>query len=285
MRGRLDGVLLLDKPVGPSSAAILQAAKKRLGASKAGHAGTLDPLASGLLLLLFGEATKFARFGLDAVKEYEARIRLGVTTDTGDAGGRVTGKSSVAVDDATVAEVLSKFKGNILQTPPMYSALKHGGRPLYKLAREGHEVERAARKIEIHELALLGREDDLLEVRIRCSKGTYIRQLAADLGSAMGTGAHLAQLRRTAVGRLRIEDAVTIDAIDAGALRPADCVLEELPRVDLEAPEADRFLSGAPVTLAGAPEGSCRIYGREGLLGIGEVASGRLQAVRSVARG
>jgi tRNA pseudouridine55 synthase len=287
VKQKIDGVLLLDKPVGPSSTTVLQSAKKLLGAKKAGHAGTLDPRASGLLPLLFGEATKFAQFGLDAPKEYLARIQLGVGTDTGDAEGSVTSESPVNVQDSRVAEVLGKFKGSILQTPPMHSALKHEGQPLYRLAREGHSVERAARKVEIHELELLGREKDALDVRVRCSKGTYVRQLAVDLGAALGTAAHLAALKRTRVGRLRIEDAVAFDALPAlgpAALKPVDCLLEELPRLDLEAPQASRFLSGAALALAG-PEGACRVYGQGDLLGVGTLQGGRLQPVRSIARG
>jgi tRNA pseudouridine55 synthase len=287
VKQKLDGVLLLDKPVGPSSTTVLQAVKKQLGAKKAGHAGTLDPLASGLLPLLFGEATKFAQFGLDAPKEYQARIRLGIATDTGDAEGTVTGRSAVAVDDSRVAQALTGFKGSILQTPPMYSALKREGQPLYKLAREGRSVERVPRKVEIHELELLGRGSDTLDLRIRCSKGTYVRQLAVDLGAALGTVAHLAALRRTRVGRLRIEDAVAFDALPAlgpAALKPVDCLLEELPRLDLETPQASQFLSGAALALAG-PEGVCRVYGQGDLLGVGTLQGGRLQPVRSIARG
>jgi len=284
---KLDGILLLDKPVGPSSAAVLQAVKKLFGARKAGHAGTLDPLASGLLPLLFGEATKFAQFGLDAPKEYRARIRLGIGTDTGDAEGRVTGESPVDVDEFKVVQALNGFKGSLLQTPPMYSALKHEGQPLYKLAREGRSVARVPRKVEIHALEFLGCERDTLDVRLRCSKGTYVRQFAVDLGAALGTVAHLAGLRRTRVGPLRVEDAAPFDALEAlgpAALKPIDCLLEELPRLDLEAPQTSRFLSGAPVALDGS-EGVCRVYGEGGLLGVGTLRNGRLQPVRSIARG
>jgi tRNA pseudouridine55 synthase len=285
MSRRVDGVLLLDKPVGPSSSTVLQAAKKALGAKKAGHAGTLDPLASGLLPLLFGEATKFAQYGLDAPKEYRAQIRLGVSTETGDAEGRVIERRPVTIDEATLAGALARFRGVIEQVPPMYSALKHEGQPLYALAREGRSVARAARKVEIHRLELLARQGDLVEVLVCCSKGTYIRQLAADLGAVLGTGAHLAALRRTGVGKLRIEEAVPLEALDARLLKPVDCLLQELPRVDLGPPEASRFLRGAPVALEGAREGTCRIYAKEGLLGIGKVAEGRLRALRSIARG
>ena len=287
MRRKLDGVLLLDKPVGPSSSTVLQAVKKLFGAKKAGHAGTLDPLASGLLPLLFGEATKFAQFGLDADKAYRALVRLGATTDTGDAEGELREQRPVAVDDAALASALARFRGTIEQVPPMYSALKREGRPLYALAREGRSVERAPRKVEIYALELAGREGDVLDLRIRCSKGTYVRQLAVDLGDALGTGAHLAALRRTAVGKLRVEEAVAFDVLqDLGpaALKPVDCLLQALPRLDLESPQAEQFLRGAPVTLPG-PEGDCRVYARGDLLGVGRMEGGHLQPRRSVARG
>ena len=287
-RQKLDGVLLLDKPVGPSSGTVLQAVKKLLNAKKAGHAGTLDPLASGLLPLLFGEATKFAQFGLDAPKEYVARIRLGIATDTGDAEGRVLEERPPAVDDAALAAALARFRGVIEQVPPMFSALKRDGQPLYALAREGKTVERAPRKVEIHEIQLLRREQATLEVRVRCSKGTYIRQLAIDLGAALGTGAHLAALQRTAVGSLRLEDAVSFDALQAqgvSALKATDCLLEDLPRLDLESAQASQFLRGAAVPLKAKEAVACRVYAAGGLLGVGRLAEGRLQPLRSVARG
>jgi tRNA pseudouridine55 synthase len=284
---KLDGVLLLDKPVGPSSSTVLQAVKRLFGAKKAGHAGTLDPLASGLLPLLFGEATKFAQFGLDADKEYRALVRLGIATDTGDAEGRVLEQQPVKVDDAALSAALARFRGVIEQVPPMHSALKRDGKPLYALAREGLSVERAPRKVEIVELELMGRAQDAIDLRVRCSKGTYIRQLAADLGALLGTGGHLGALRRTAVGKMRVEEAVAFDQLEAlgpSVLKPIDRLLEELPRLDLEAREASRFLSGAAVALPG-PEGSCRVYGQGDLLGVGRLHDGRLQPLRSVARG
>jgi tRNA pseudouridine55 synthase len=267
---------------------VLQAAKRLLGAKKAGHAGTLDPLASGLLPLLFGEATKFAQFGLDAPKEYLAQVRLGVATDTGDAEGRVIEERPADVDDAMLERALARFRGVIDQVPPMYSALKRDGQPLYALAREGRTVERAPRKVEIHELQVLGREGARLELRVRCSKGTYIRQLAADLGAALGTLAHLAALRRTAVGRLRVDEAVSFEALQAqgaSALKSMDCLLEDLPRLDLESRQASQFLLGTAVPLEGKEAGACRVYAGGGLLGVGRLADGRLQPVRSVARG
>lgn len=291
-RRKLDGVLLLDKPVGPSSSAALQAVKRLLNAEKAGHAGTLDPLASGLLPLLFGEATKFAQYGLDAAKEYVADVRLGEATDTGDAEGAVIEQRPVAVDESTLAGALAGLRGEIRQVPPMYSALKKDGQPLYALARAGQTVEREARPVTIHELELVSRKDDLLQLRIRCSKGTYVRQLAADLGIALGTVAHLAALRRTQVGSLRLDQAVTLDDLRAlgeasrlAWLLPPDRLLEHLPRVNLDAPRSGRFLNGQAVRLAGVAKGPVRVYRAGTLLGVGEgCPEGELQPARLIAR-
>jgi tRNA pseudouridine55 synthase len=292
-RRRLDGVLLLDKPVGPSSSAVLQAVKRLLGADKAGHAGTLDPLASGLLPLLFGEATKFAQYGLEAAKEYVADVQVGTATDTGDAEGRVTEARPVAFDDAALQAALARFRGEIEQVPPMYSALKRDGQPLYELAREGKSVDRAPRKVVIHELELLARSAERLRLRIRCSKGTYVRQLAADLGLALGTVAHLAALRRTGAGAFRIEQSVALDDLQAlgeegrrAWLLPVDRLLEDLPRAELEESLAERFRQGQTVPVQGAA-GACRVYRRGGgLLGVGEVRrDGGLQPVRLIASG
>ncbi|HUN70586.1 MAG TPA: tRNA pseudouridine(55) synthase TruB [Burkholderiales bacterium] len=292
-RLKLDGVLLLDKPVGPSSSAVLQAVKRLLEAEKAGHAGTLDPLASGLLPLLFGEATKFAQYGLDSIKEYVAGILLGVSTDTGDAEGAVLERHAVDVDEARLARALDRFRGQIGQVPPMYSALKHEGQPLYALARAGQTVERNSRQVTVHELQLLERTGDLVRVRVRCSKGTYVRQLAADLGAELGTGAHLQALRRTAVGPYRLERAVALDDLQAMGevarrawLLPPDSLLEALPRVELDEVQARRFLHGQAVP-SEAPGGPCRVYRVGGpLLGVGEAgADGRLRPVRLIASG
>jgi tRNA pseudouridine55 synthase len=291
-RHKLDGVLLLDKPVGPSSSAVLQAVKRLLGAQKAGHAGTLDPMASGLLPLLFGEATKFAQFGLDAAKEYVAEVRLGVATETGDAEGQETERRPVDVDDESLARALASFRGRIEQVPPMYSALKHEGQPLYALARAGQTIARQPRQVTVHELELLQRGADLLRLRILCSKGTYVRQLAVDLGQALGTVAHLEALRRTAVGGLRLDQAVSLDDLQAlgeegrrAWLLPADRLLEHLPRVELDEPLAARFLQGQAVHPGTARKGPCRVYAGGVLLGIGEGSSaGELQPARLVAR-
>jgi tRNA pseudouridine55 synthase len=293
MRRKLDGVLLLDKPVGPSSSAVLQAVKRLLNAEKAGHAGTLDPLASGLLPLLFGEATKFAQFGLDAAKEYVADVRLGSATDTGDAEGAVTDTRPVKVDEAGLAQALARFRGAIEQVPPMYSALKHEGQPLYALARAGETVERESRTVTVYELELVSRSEDLLRLRIRCSKGTYVRQMAVDLGLALGTVAHLGALRRTAVAALRLDQAVALDDLQAlgdearrAWLLPADRMLEHLPRVSLEPDLADRFRKGQAVRLDGVQEGLFRVYREGALLGVGAGrAGGELQPSRLIASG
>lgn len=278
MRRRLDAVLLLDKPVGLGSNAALQAAKRLYRAEKAGHAGTLDPLASGLLPIMFGEATKFAQLVLDADKEYLARARLGVTTRTGDAEGEVLARRPVQVDAAAAERALPTFRGEIEQVPPMFSALKQRGRPLYRLARRGESVTRAPRRIRVHALELLGLAGDTLELRVRCSKGTYIRTLVEDIGSALGCGAHLVSLRRIAASGFRIEEAVTLDAVqDADAegrdrlLLPLDRLLEVLPRLDLPDALADRFARGQAVALPQAPAGRVRVYRDRGaLLGVAE---------------
>ncbi|KAB2921992.1 MAG: tRNA pseudouridine(55) synthase TruB, partial [Dechloromonas sp.] len=199
---RVDGVLLLDKPLGLTSNDALQKARRLFSAAKGGHTGTLDPAATGLLPLCFGEATKFSADLLDADKTYEAVVQLGVTTDSGDAEGQVVATAPVTVGEAEVRQALPRFTGAIEQIPPMHSALKRNGRPLYELARKGIEVERAPRAVTIHGLELLDFAGDRLTLRVRCSKGTYIRVLAADLGQALGCGAHLVGLRRTAVGDL-----------------------------------------------------------------------------------
>ena len=295
-RRKLDGVLLLDKPVGPSSSAALQAVKRLLNAEKAGHAGTLDPLASGLLPLLFGEATKFAQFGLDAPKEYVADIRLGISTDTGDTEGTVLETRPVALDDASLARVLAAFRGEISQVPPMYSALKKDGRPLYALARAGQTVEREPRRITIYALELVSRGEDLLRLRIRCSKGTYVRQLAADIGLALGTVGHLQALRRTAVAGLRLNQSVSLDDLLAlgeegrlAWLLPPDGLLESLPRVDLDTALAGRFQQGQAVRLErpeGVAKGPCSVYQGGVLLGVGEGGEeGLLHPSRLIARG
>jgi tRNA pseudouridine55 synthase len=295
MRRQLDGVLLLDKPVGLGSNAALQAAKRLYGAEKAGHAGTLDPLASGLLPVLFGEATKFSQLVLEADKEYLARARLGVTTRTGDAEGEVLERRPVQADAAAVERALAAFRGEIEQVPPMYSALKHRGRPLYVLARRGETIERAARRVRVHELELLGVAGDALELRVLCSKGTYVRTLVEDIGRALGCGAHLAALRRIAASGFRIADATTLEAIqaaDAAArdrlLLPVERLLAGLPRLELPEALAGRFAQGQAVALAEAAPGRYQVHRvGGGLLGVADAEAGgvlrprRLRAQRA----
>lgn len=292
MRRRLDGILLLDKPPRLGSNAVLQAVKRLYGAQKAGHAGTLDPLATGLLPILFGEATKFSQWVLDSDKEYLARARLGITTTTADAEGEVLERRAVEVREADLEPALARLRGDIDQVPPMFSALKRAGQPLYVLARQGRSVERAARRVRIHELQLLSFAGDGIDLRVRCSKGTYVRTLVEDLGRALGCGAHLASLRRTAAGDLRIADAVTLDRLQAATpaerdqwLLPLDRLLAGLPRVDLPGPLAGRFAQGQAIDLEAQWRGTCRVYGTAGaLLGIGDAdGQGELRPRRLVA--
>lgn len=255
-RAPIHGVLLLDKPEGMSSTQALAKAKWLLNAEKAGHTGTLDPFATGLLPLCFGEATKFASDLLDADKIYEATIRLGIKTTTGDPEGEVLETREVNVQRAQIESVLEKFRGPIDQVPPMYSALKRDGKPLYAYAREGKTLEREARAVIIHALELVSFASPDIQIRVRCSKGTYIRVLGEDIGHALGTGAHLIALRRIGVGNLLIADAMTIDALAAlsetdrkSSLLPADSLLSELIPVVLPPELANRFMQGQRLAL------------------------------------
>jgi tRNA pseudouridine55 synthase len=288
----MDGAVLVDKPVGLSSNAALQKVKKLFGASKAGHAGTLDPLASGLLVVLFGEATKLSSVLLDADKEYVARVKLGEATSTGDAEGEVVETGAASATTGEVAAVLERFRGEIEQVPPMYSALKRDGVPLYKLARRGETVERPARRVHIEELALRAFEPPLLDLRIRCSKGTYVRTLAEDLGRALGTCAHLAALRRTASGGLKLEDAMGLEALETLAPRdresrivPLAALLSAFPRADLDPGAEVRFRNGQPLRHEGLAEGLCAVYGSGGsVIGLGFAdGAGSLRPVRLTA--
>jgi tRNA pseudouridine55 synthase len=283
----MDGALLLDKPVGISSNRALQEAKKLYGASKAGHAGTLDPLASGLLVLLFGEATKLAARLLDEDKEYVATLKLGEKTSTGDAEGEVLERKPVDAGIPDVEPALARFVGEIEQVPPMHSALKRGGRPLYLLARKGESVERAPRRVRIFSIDNLGLSGARLELRVRCSKGTYIRTLAEDIGAALGTCAHLAALRRTASGQFRVDDAATLDGL---AEMPPGLRLQRLlglaellrglPRVELDREQEARFRNGQTLK-AFSGEGPCAVYAADGaVLGLGEAGGGALRPLR-----
>ena len=272
-RRALHGVLLLDKPLGLSSNDALQKAKWLLRAEKAGHTGTLDPLATGLLPLCFGAATKFSQVSLDADKSYDATLKLGVTTTTGDAEGDVVQTRPVEIDAAKILAACQAFTGEIDQLPPMYSALKHEGRALYDYARQGITIERQPRRVTIHSLTVLGGEGDELRLAVRCSKGTYIRTLAEDIGEMLGCGAHLSGLRRTASGPVRVEDAITLDALAAmnevereSLLHPPDSLLADWPRVELVGDEAARFLNGLRRRVQASDCEHVRVYESRALL-------------------
>ncbi len=289
----VDGVLLLDKPSGITSNLALQKARRLLNAAKAGHTGTLDPLASGLLPLTFGEATKFSADLLDADKAYEATLQFGVRTSTGDAEGEVIETRAVAVARGAVEQVLAGLTGTIEQVPPMHSALKHEGRPLYALARKGIEVQRAPRQVRIARLRLLDFDGDRARIEVECSKGTYVRVLAEDIGASLGCGAHLAALRRTRVGALTLERAVDLAALEQmppaarrGWLLPADTLLASLARIELNDADAARLLHGQTVETNAAPSPRVRVYGAAGLLGVASIgADGMLAPLRLVRTG
>jgi tRNA pseudouridine55 synthase len=291
-RRPVHGVLLLDKPIGLSSNDALQKAKWLLRAEKAGHTGTLDPLATGLLPLCFGAATKFAQVSLDADKSYRATLRLGQTTRTGDAEGEVVLERAVNVDRAALEAACAQWTGPIRQLPPMYSALKHNGRALYEYARDGIEIERAERAVTIHTIAITDWHPDNPEtatIEVRCSKGTYIRTLAESIGETLGCGAHLVGLRRTASGPLTLQNAITLEALEAMPeaerasflLRP-DTLLADWPAVRLEADEAARFLTGLRRRTTEPDCAHLRVYGPEphALLGSAHVTAGELIADR-----
>ncbi|MBA2411370.1 MAG: tRNA pseudouridine(55) synthase TruB [Burkholderiaceae bacterium] len=267
---RVNGVLLLDKPGGMTSNSALQRARRLLNAAKAGHTGTLDPMATGLLPLTFGEATKFSADLLNADKSYRATVRLGVTTSTGDADGAVLERRTVDVSSADIDAVMARFVGAIEQMPPMHSALKRDGRPLYELARAGLEVERAPRQITVHQLTLVEQCADEFVFDVDCSKGTYIRVLAEDIGRALGCGAHLSALRRTRAGQLCLGDAVGLTALEAmtpearrETLLPEDALLASLATVQLDDVLAGRFRQGQRLALDAEPRGRrVRVYGR-----------------------
>lgn len=293
-RGRaLDGILLLDKPTGMTSTQALNRAKRILDARRAGHTGSLDPLASGLLPLCFGEATKMSAFLLDAEKRYEVEVRLGVATDTADADGRIIDTAPVPeLNEAAVERALAGFRGAIEQVPPMYSALKHKGERLYSLARQGITVEREPRPVIIHELRITHLDGDLLGLEVRCSKGTYVRTLAEDIAHALGTLAHVIALRRTGVAGFGREDRwVTLDELEAAEhpeslLLGADAALRDWPAMTLSAELVHFFRHGQPVLLPRAPlEGWLCLYDEHRrFLGVGEVLEDGRVAPRRLLR-
>mgnify|MGYP006288020815 CR=1 FL=1 len=273
------GILLLDKPAGLTSNQALGRVKRLLGIRKAGHTGALDPMATGLLPLCFGEATKISAFLLDADKRYLAELKLGVTTDSGDADGAVTASADVPMlDRDDIEPVLARFRGAIEQVPPMVSALKHKGKRLHELARAGIEVERKPRPVTIHTLDLLDVERDRLTLRVDCTKGTYIRSLGMDIGDALGCGAHLTALRRERSGPFDLVDAVDLDTLESNGeaaararLLPADLALADRPSVELDAERAARLQQGQAVDAEGEAADPVRIYSEGVFLGLGRV--------------
>ncbi|MEL5849490.1 MAG: tRNA pseudouridine(55) synthase TruB [Candidatus Igneacidithiobacillus chanchocoensis] len=274
-----DGILLLDKPMGISSNAALQRAKRILGVRKAGHSGTLDPFATGLLILLFGQATKVADYLLNSDKWYRCTLRLGQETNTGDREGEVTFQARPDFDQGQLDAALAQLRGRIAQIPPMYSAIKRDGQPLYRLARKGVEVPREARMVEIYALEPLSWQNDELVLDIHCSKGTYVRSLAQDLGRMLGCGAHIAELRRMRSGSFSLDAAYTLDDLTAVVaeercpLQAMDLALQDLPAVTLTENTAHYVRQGQGVVIAHAPPpGRIRLYGPQAqFLGLGEV--------------
>ena len=277
----LSGLLLLDKPQGVTSNEALQEAKRLLNARKAGHTGSLDPIATGLLPLCFGSATKLSGFFLGADKTYWTRIRLGERTATGDSEGDVVEKNPVTVSQDDIEKALLNFQGEFLQTPPMYSAVKMNGTPLYKLARQGIEVERSPRTVVVYTMELKSFDGLDLELELKCSRGFYVRGLAHDLGNLLKCGGHVVALRRLVVADLKIEDAVKLAELTAvpdlavrqKILTPIDGGLSHLPEVRLSADAAFYLCRGQAVRAHGLPnEGQVRLYAKEaGFLGIGMV--------------
>ena len=277
-RDLVDGVLLLDKPVGLSSNDALIKAKRVMNAKKAGHTGTLDPFATGLLPLCFGEATKFSQDLLEADKTYDATVHLGIMTTTGDTEGDTIETREVDVTLEQIEAALARFRGPILQVPPMYSALKRDGKALYEYAREGITLEREARPVTIHGLEMLGYEAPMLRIRVTCSKGTYVRVLGEDIGAALGCGAHLNALRRIQVGALTASKMITLEELQAhpdprSLLAPVDALLSSFPSVELTNELAKRFLNGQRLALGKesvmVPQelGRVRVYHGQKLLG------------------
>lgn len=293
-RRDIDGVLLVDKPRGGSSNTILQRVRYLLNASKAGHGGTLDPLATGLLVVCFGEATKFSARLLEGGKTYTGEIQLGTRTDTGDAEGAVIESATVPALPAEFNDLIRRFTGEITQQPPNYSALKHEGRPLYEYARAGTPVAAKPRSITIHALSLVPITPDRLGFEVTCSSGTYVRSLAEDLSVALDTVGHLAMLRRTVSGGFRVEDAISPEALEPlsmaereARLFPPDALLRDAAEWDVDTVTASLIRQGRVVSAPGLAAGRVRLYapGRV-FLGLGEAdGAGQLQPVRLLATG
>ena len=288
----IDGVFLLNKPLGFSSNQALKKIQWLLNAKKAGHTGTLDPMASGLLPICLGEATKFSNRLLNANKTYIATVQLGVTTTTGDQEGEVISKKEAVFNEAQLKETLQKFLGDITQIPPMYSALKFEGRPLYEYARQGIEIERKSRQITIYDIGLMEFQGSVMTIEVSCSKGTYIRTLAEDIGHALGCGAHLKGLERTQTGNFQLTEALTIEALEAmdsisreKVLLPIDALLEGLPSIELTSAETELIKKGQSIDFISKNEEELRLYSVSGqFVGVGQPdLQGRLFPKRLIA--
>jgi tRNA pseudouridine55 synthase len=287
-RQEVNGVLLLDKPLGLTSQQAVARVKRLFSARKAGHTGTLDPMADGLLPIGLGEATKFSQFLLDADKGYLASIRLGATTSTGDVEGEILQQRPVDVTEAEVRRVLQRFIGMQNQTPPMHSALKVAGKPLYAYARAGVMVERQSRAIVIKDIQLIDFKENIVNIRVLCSKGTYIRVLAEAIGSALACGAHLIALTRESAGGFKLVQAISCDTLESLSLAermdqllPIDAFASSLERIELEADQTRRIMTGQEVVQPAVPVGLYRLYDDQmAFFGVGEVESGVLKARR-----
>ncbi len=280
----LDGVLLFDKPLELTSNTALQKVRHLFRAEKAGHTGTLDPLATGLLPICFGEATKFSNALLDADKTYRALLRLGQTTTTGDAEGEITSENPVDVQQSDIDTVLAKFRGEIRQLPPMHSALKHQGKPLYEYVRKGETIERELRSVVIYELILNSFSGNEMDITVRCSKGTYIRTLAEDIGAALGCGAHLIGLRRTAIAHFDLNNAYSLEQLQEmteverdACLLPLESLMPDMPKLQLDAEQVRRLAQGQRLGLdTDLPDGKIRLHGPQGFIGVGMLQGRRL---------
>ena len=293
LKREIDGVFLLDKPLGFSSNQALKKIQWLFNAKKAGHTGTLDPMATGLLPICLGEATKFSHRLLDAHKSYIATIQLGITTSTGDQEGEVISEKEVVLNEAQLKDTLKKFIGDTTQIPPMYSALKFEGRPLYEYAREGIEIERKSRQIKIFDIKLINIEKSIITIEVLCSKGTYIRTLAEDIGQTMGCGAYLKALERTQTGNFQLSEALSIEALEAmpmasreKALMPIDVLLEELLSIKLNMAELDAIKKGQSIDFMSKNDKEVRLYSPSGqFVGVGQPdLKGRLFPKRLIAK-
>ena len=292
LRREIDGVFLLDKPLGFSSNQALKKIQWLFNAKKAGHTGTLDPMASGLLPICLGEATKFSHRLLDANKTYIATIQLGITTSTGDQEGEVVSEKEVVLNEAQLKDTLKKFIGDITQIPPMYSALKFEGKPLYEYAREGIEIERKSRQIKIYDIKLIKMEESVITIEVLCSKGTYVRTLAEDIGQALGCGAHLKGLERTQTGNFQLSDALSIEALESMTmasrekeLMPIDALLDELLSIQLTETETEAIKKGQSIDFNNKNDKEMRLYSASGqFIGVGQPdLQGRLFPKRLIA--